>query len=145
MSTDVPGDLYDLIVQLMYPPAGSGNYWEAFTGAIKRVQYYYLENNDWNNWTPEMQELAKACWLILGIKWESNLNKQEFLNSMIDFESTRTMTDAELSVWAQEKWAQLKKNGYGEESGSRDYIRLFVRYFGEYVPELNGKPTDQFG
>ena len=53
------------------------------------------------------------------------------------------MTDAELSVWAQDKWAQLEKNGYWQESGSRDYIRLFVRYFGEYVPELNGKPTDQ--
>lgn len=71
------------------------------------------------------------------------MNKQDFLDSMIDFESTRTMTDAELSVWAQDKWAQLEKNGYWQESGSRDYIRLFVRYFGEYVPELNGKPTDQ--
>lgn len=71
--------------------------------------------------------------------------KQDFLDSMIDFKSTRTMADAELSVWAQEKWAQLKKNGYGQESDSQDYIRLFVRYFGYYVPELNGEPTDQSG
>ena len=70
MSTDVPPDLYDLITQLMYPPAGSGNYFTVFINALEKVQGYYLENNNWDDWTPEMQELAKACWLILGIKFE---------------------------------------------------------------------------
>lgn len=60
-------NLYDKIVALMYPPASAGNYWEAFTGACERVQRYYLDNPDWDKWTPEMQQLAQACWLILGI------------------------------------------------------------------------------
>jgi hypothetical protein len=62
---------------------------------------------------------------------------------MIDFKSAQTMTDEELSVWAQEKWAQLLKTDYWQERDNQDYVRLFVRYFGHYVPELNGEPTDQ--
>jgi hypothetical protein len=51
----------------MYPPPEAGNYWEAFTGACERVQRYYVDNPNWDDWTPEMQQLAQACWLILGI------------------------------------------------------------------------------
>jgi hypothetical protein len=63
-------DLFEKITAMMYPPAGAGNYWEIFTGTIQRVQEYYVSHQDWDDWTPEMQELAKACWLILGIEFD---------------------------------------------------------------------------
>jgi hypothetical protein len=65
---DVQPDLFNKITQMMYPPAGSGNYMTVFTNAIEKVQRYYLENNDWDTWTDDMKELAEACWLILGIE-----------------------------------------------------------------------------
>jgi hypothetical protein len=70
------------------------------------------------------------------------MNKQKFLESMIDFKSLQDKSDEEIAVWAQDKWKTLLETDYWQDRDNYPYVQLFVRYMKDYIPELNGASAE---